>query len=208
MKFRKSTSTKWQNKWKKFYLWVGMERQARVQVAACFGRVSCSFGQRQEVGRVSGISGCGFAIERHSEISLWSRDVVIQTMQWSCCNSWHQPSCLTVIVLLYMLHHHTNLLIHSHLVACIATAYKCSTMLLRGADDFIGSLWLCHHCGAGHESYNAIVNAMHSGILLNYWGPVHSHKSGENVQCSIGLGSEGVFPEFHTESFFYNDTPL
>ena len=54
---------------------------------------------------------------------------------------------------------------------------------------------------------------MHSGVLLNYWGPKElftvrgiCHKCGENVQCSIGLGSEGVFPEFHTESVLYNDT--
>ena len=36
------------------------------------------------------------------------------------------------------------------------TAYEYSTMLLRRADDLIGSLWLCHYCSAGHESYTNI----------------------------------------------------
>ena len=50
-------------------------------------------------------------------------------------------------------------------------------------------------------------------VIMNCWGPkefVHSKGNlcGENVQCSIGLGSEGVFVVVRTKSVLYNETPL
>ena len=45
-------------------------------------------------------------------------------------------------------------------------------------------------------------------VIMNCWGPKHVHSKGgichiisvgKSVQCSIGLGSEGVFVEFFTK---------
>ena len=46
---------------------------------------------------------------------------------------------------------------------------------------------------------------------MNYWGPKVRgicRKCGENVQCSIGLDSEGVFVVVRTKCVLYNETPL